>query len=102
MVGRPGQPGAGLTKSGLDALADSVVELGVAGTLTEALQAVADAVRRAAGADAVVARATDESGRDLNAFGVATRSPALSAELEGSRMPLADVPAAEESDRERL
>ncbi len=102
MVGRPGQPGAGLTKSGLDALADSVVALGVAGTLTEALQAVADAVRRAAGADAVVARATDESGRDLNAVGVATRSPALSAELEGSRLPLADVPAAEESNRERL
>src|SRR5207247_4266684 len=33
---------------------------------------------------------------------VATRSPALSAELEGSRLPLADVPEAEESDRERL
>jgi serine phosphatase RsbU (regulator of sigma subunit) len=102
MVRRPGQPGVGLTKSGLDALADSAAALGVAGTLTEALQAVADAVRRAVGADAVVARATDESGRDLNAIGVATRSSALSAELEGSRLPLADVPAAEESDPERL
>jgi serine phosphatase RsbU (regulator of sigma subunit) len=102
MVGRPGQPGVGLASSGLDALADSGVALGLAGTLTEALQEVADAVRRAVGADAVVARATDDSGRDLNAFGVATQSPALSAELEGSRLPLADVPAAEESDRERL
>jgi serine phosphatase RsbU (regulator of sigma subunit) len=102
MAGREGQPAIGLTKSGLDALADSGVALGLAGTLTEALQAVADAVRRAAGADAVVARATDESGRDLNALGVATRSPALSAELEGSRLPVADVPPAEESDRERL
>jgi serine phosphatase RsbU (regulator of sigma subunit) len=87
---------------GLDALADSGVGLGLAGTLTEALQAIADAVRRAAGADAVVARAADEPARALNAVGVATRSPALSAELEGSRLPLADVPEAEESDRERL
>ncbi len=87
---------------GLDALADSGVGLGLAGTLTEALQAIADAVRRAAGADAVVARAADESGRALNAVGVATRSPALSAELEGSRLPLADVPEAEESHRDRL
>ena len=102
MAGRPGQPGVGRSKSGIDALADSGVALGLAGTLTEALQAVAEAVRRAAGADAVVARAMDESGRDLNALGVATRSPALTAELEGSRLPLADVPATEESDRERL
>jgi serine phosphatase RsbU (regulator of sigma subunit) len=87
---------------GLDALAESSVGLGLAGTLTEALQAIADAVRRAAGADAVVARAADESGGTLNALGVATRSPALSAELEGSRLPLADAPEAEESDRERL
>jgi len=87
---------------GLDALAESGVGLGLAGTLTEALQGIADAVRRAAGADAVVARAADESGRALNAFGVATRSPALSAELEGSRLPLADVPEAEESHRDRL
>jgi serine phosphatase RsbU (regulator of sigma subunit) len=87
---------------GLDALAESSVGLGLAGTLTEALQAIADAVRRAAGADAVVARAADESGGTLNALGVATRSPALSAELEGSRLPLADAPEAEESNRERL
>jgi serine phosphatase RsbU (regulator of sigma subunit) len=102
MVGRPDQPGAGLMERGLDALADSGVGLGRAGTLTEALQAIADAVRRAAGADAVVARAADESGGSLNALGVATRSPSLSAELEGSRLPLADAPEAEESSRERL
>jgi serine phosphatase RsbU (regulator of sigma subunit) len=101
MVERSGQPVERMER-GLDALANSGLGLALGGTLTEALQAVADAVRHATGADAVVARAAEDSSSALNAFGVATRSPAVSAELEGSRLPLADVPETEESERARL
>ena len=102
MVARPGQPGVELSPSGLDALADSGLALGLAASLPEALQVVAEGLFQAVGADAVVARVSDESNRRLDACAVATRSAAVAAELEGSRLPLEEVPEAEESDLERL
>jgi len=102
MVARPGQPGVELSESGLDVLAQSGVALGLAASLPEALQTVADATSRAVSADVVVARISDETSRTLNACAVATGSAAVAAELQGSRLPLDDVPEAEESDLVRL
>jgi serine phosphatase RsbU (regulator of sigma subunit) len=102
MVARPPQPGVELSPSGLEALAESGLALGLAGSLPEALQTVAEGLSQAVGADAVVARVSEESNRSLNACAVATRSAAVAAELEGSRLPLEEVPEAEESDLERL
>src|SRR6185312_16382200 len=50
----------------------------------------------------VVARVADEARRSLNACAVATSSAAVGAELEGSRLPLEDVPEYEVGDLERL
>jgi serine phosphatase RsbU (regulator of sigma subunit) len=102
MVARPGHRGAQLDESGLDALAEAGLALGLAASLTEALQIVAEAASRAVRADVVVARCLDDRRRWLNACAVASSSTAVAAELEGSRMPLEDVPEAEESDPERL
>jgi serine phosphatase RsbU (regulator of sigma subunit) len=102
MVARPANRGAELAESGLDALAQAGLALGSAGSLPEALQAVADAVARAMRAEVVVARVVDDSRRRLNACAVATSSAALAAELEGSRLPLEDLPEHEESDPDRL
>jgi serine phosphatase RsbU (regulator of sigma subunit) len=102
MVSRPGHRGTQLEESGLDALAEAGLELGLASNLSEALQTVADAASRAVGADVVVARCAENGGRHLNACAVATSSVAIAAELQGSRLPLEDVPEAEESDPDRL
>ena len=102
MVSRPGHPGVELSGSGLDALAESGLALGLAASVSEALQTIAEALARAVEADAVVARVSDEAGERLNACATATGSAAVAAELEGSRLPLDEVPEAEESHLERL
>jgi serine phosphatase RsbU (regulator of sigma subunit) len=94
--------GAELDESGLDALAEAGVALGLATSLSEALQTVAEAAARAVRAEVVVARAADETGRRLDARAIVASSAAVAAELEGSRLPLDDVPEAEESDLSRL
>jgi serine phosphatase RsbU (regulator of sigma subunit) len=94
--------GAELDESGLDALAEAGLALGLAASLAEALQTVAEATARAVGADVVVARAANDTDRRLDACAVVATSAAVAAELEGSRLPLDDVPEAEESDLERL
>ena len=95
MAVRPEQRGVGLAEGGLDALANAALELGLAGSLVEAMQIVADAAARATGAEVVVARVADAARRSLKACAVATGSAAVGAELEGSRLPLEDVPAHE-------
>ena len=95
MAVRPEQRGAGLEEGGLDALANAALELGLAGSLVEAMQIVADAAARATGAEVVVARVADAARRSLKAWAVATGSAAVGAELEGSRLPLDEVPAHE-------
>jgi serine phosphatase RsbU (regulator of sigma subunit) len=102
MIARPGHPGSELSESGLDALADSGLALGLASSLAEALQSVGDAAARAVGADVVIARVADEAHLTLNACAVATASAAIAAELEGSRLALTEVPESEEWELQRL
>jgi serine phosphatase RsbU (regulator of sigma subunit) len=86
----------------LDALAAAGLALGSAANLVEALQIVAGAAARAARADVVVARVADDSGARLAAVAVAADSPALEAELAGTRIPLDGVPEHEQSELARL
>jgi serine phosphatase RsbU (regulator of sigma subunit) len=91
-----------LAEGGLDALARSGVELGQASNLSEAMRIVADATRQATRAEVVVLRVPDDPGDFLKTSAVATSSAAVAAELEGSRLPLAAVPAHEVAGQESL
>jgi serine phosphatase RsbU (regulator of sigma subunit) len=102
MAVRPENRGAGLAEGGLEALAQAGLALGLAGNLSEAMQTVAEAAARAVGADVVVVRVADDARVSLSACAVATSSAAVGAELEGSRLPLADVPDFEVSEAEHL
>jgi serine phosphatase RsbU (regulator of sigma subunit) len=102
MAVRPENRGAGLAEGGLDALAEAGVALGLAESLAEAMQTVAEAAARAAGAEVVVVRIVDDARTSLKACAVSTSSAAVGAELEGSGLPLADVPEHEVSDAEHL
>jgi serine phosphatase RsbU (regulator of sigma subunit) len=102
MAVRPEHRGVGLAEGRFEALAQAGLALGLAGSLSEALQTVAEAAARAAGAEVVVVRVADDARVSLNACAVATSSAAVGAELEGSRLPLIDVPEYEVSDAERL
>jgi serine phosphatase RsbU (regulator of sigma subunit) len=102
MAARPEKRGVGLAEGGLDALAEAGLALGLAGSLAEALQTVAEAAARAVGAEVVVVRVADEARTSLNACAVATSSAAVGAELEGSRLPFTEVPEHEVSNPERL
>jgi serine phosphatase RsbU (regulator of sigma subunit) len=102
MAVRPEQRGAGFAEGGLDALAEAGLALGLVGSLSEAMQIVAEAAGRAACAEVVVVRVADEARRSLNACAVATSSAAVGAELEGSRVPLEEVPEFEVGDLKRL
>ena len=102
MAVRPEQREVGSVERGLDALAESGLALGLAGSLSEAMQIVAQAAARAARAEVVVVRVADGARTSLNACAVATGSAAVGAELEGSRLPLGDVPDQEVSDSEHL
>jgi len=102
MAVRPENRGAELTEDGLDALAQAALALGDARTLSDALEILAEATGRATGAEIVIVRVADEARRSLVTCAVVTDSAAVAAELEGSRLPLEDVPALEESAPERL
>jgi serine phosphatase RsbU (regulator of sigma subunit) len=102
MAVRPEHRGVGLAEGRFEALAQAGLALGLAGSLSEAMQTVAEAAARAAGAEVVVVRVADDARVSLNACAVATSSAAVGAELEGSRLPLIDVPEYEVSDAERL
>jgi serine phosphatase RsbU (regulator of sigma subunit) len=66
------------------------------------MQTLAEAAGHATGAEIVIVRVADEARRSLVTCAVVTTSAAVAAELEGSRLPLEDVPALEESEPERL
>jgi serine phosphatase RsbU (regulator of sigma subunit) len=102
MAARPDHRGTGLAESGLDALADAGLALGLAGNLQEAVGTIAAGVLRALESTLVVIRVLDETNGSLRAGAVATASAAVAAELEGSRLSLEEVPEHEESDAERL
>ena len=56
----------------------------------------------AVGADVAVLRVVEPDGRGAIVRGLAGSSPALVAELEGSRVPLGDLPTAERDERTGL
>ena len=84
----------------LDALAAAGLALASAGTLADALQIVADGAARAVATEVVIARA-DVDGR-ATAFGVATASEALAAELGRTGFAVGELPQHEESDLQRI
>ena len=86
----------------LEALAEAGAGLASAASLADAFGAIAETVARAAAAEVVVARVLDDDGRHLIACAVASHSTAVAAELEGTRVPLADVAAEEVDDLEAL
>jgi serine phosphatase RsbU (regulator of sigma subunit) len=86
----------------LEALAAAGLALASASTLGEALRIVTDGAARAVRADVVAARVADRGGDTAEAVAVATHSEALTAELSGSRVLLAELPQHEETDPERM
>src|ERR671925_281528 len=75
----------GASGSALDAVAEASRALTTEGTLHEALASIAAAAASATGAEVVVARVLDADARQLKAHAVWAVSPAVAAELEGSR-----------------
>jgi serine phosphatase RsbU (regulator of sigma subunit) len=93
---------AGVSRSALDAVAEASRALTTGTTLHEALTAIAAAAASATGAELVVARVLDADTRQLKAHAVSSGSPAVAAELEGSRFPADELPAAEVDEMAQL
>src|ERR671922_942976 len=85
----------GVSGSALDAVAEASRPLTTGGTLHEALASIAAAAASATGAEVVVARVLDPGARQLKAHAVWAVSPAVSAELEGSRFAAEELPPGE-------
>jgi serine phosphatase RsbU (regulator of sigma subunit) len=75
----------------LEAFAASARRLVEEGRLSSSLGDLVRAVASATGASLVIARTPAPGGRDLVARAVYADSPALAAELQGSRLPMAEV-----------
>src|SRR4051794_35591711 len=101
MAVRPEQTAHGAAES-LQALADAGSGVGSAPTLAAAMETLAGALARATGAEVVVARVVDGGGEQLTACAVASTSAAVAAELEGSRFPVQDLPAEEQTDLDAM
>ena len=63
-------------------------------SLPAALRSIAAAAARATGAELVIARVVDQTDGQLHALAVWSSSTALAAEIEGSRYPVGELPAA--------
>jgi len=81
----------------VEALAAAAARLLEEGTTDLALVALVEAVALATGADLAIIRTASPPGGELVARAVHAGSPALAAELEGTRLPSTDIPG-EESD----
>src|SRR5919108_1061757 len=92
----------GASGSALDAVAEASRALTTGGTLREALASIAAAAASATGAEVVVARVLAADARQLKAHAVWAVSPAVAAELEGSRFAAKELPAAEVDEVARL
>jgi serine phosphatase RsbU (regulator of sigma subunit) len=92
----------GVSGAALDAVAAASRALTEGRTLREALAAIAESAASATGSEVVVARVLDAEAGQLKARAVWAVSPAVAAELEGSRFPAEDLPRAEEDDVARL
>jgi serine phosphatase RsbU (regulator of sigma subunit) len=86
----------------LRALADAGGNLGEAASATELLGTIASGLREGLAADVVIARALDPADGRLVALAVAARSPALRAELAGSRYDLDELPPTETAELAEL
>ena len=75
----------------LELLAEAGVTATTSLTLREGLTAIAEAVARAASADVVVIRLLDADESCVTACAVASDSPAIAAELEGTRFPASSL-----------
>jgi serine phosphatase RsbU (regulator of sigma subunit) len=84
----------------LAALARAVTVAAGSASAAEALQALAGAARVVSGADVALVRALDDGGERLEAVAVAAPRT-LAAELEGTVLPVAELPAAPLEDLER-
>jgi serine phosphatase RsbU (regulator of sigma subunit) len=81
-------PGQGVSAAALQSLVEAGQELAHAEDLDAALGALAAAAASGTGATIAVVRVADRAGAELHTRGVWAASPALRAELEGSRLPL--------------
>jgi serine phosphatase RsbU (regulator of sigma subunit) len=86
----------------IEAFAEAASAVGAAPTLVGAMEALASAAAHAAGAEVAVVRVVDAAGAQLSACAVASASAAVAAELEGSRFAVAELPAEEERDLDRM
>ena len=84
--------------SALDAVAEASRALSAGGTLHEALAAIAGAAASATGAEVAVARVLDPEAGQLKAHAVWAVSPAVAAELEGSRFAAEELAPGEVDD----
>src|SRR5919201_629943 len=93
MVARVQHGHSGAVRAGeaLAALADAGAAITSAASFGDALKTLADAVVTAVAADAAVVYADDPVEGCCVAVGVASASPALGAQLEGTRFPSADL-----------
>jgi serine phosphatase RsbU (regulator of sigma subunit) len=97
-----GANGAGGDEGALAALAEASRAVVESPTVAVALDAVVAAAARATGADVALARALDSDGLSASVRAVHGPSAALAAELEGSRLAAADLPADERDETGQL
>jgi serine phosphatase RsbU (regulator of sigma subunit) len=97
-----GAPEVGVSRAALDAVAAASRALTQSRTLHEALAAIAEAAASATNAEVVVARVLDVEEGQLKARAVWASSPAVAAELEGSRFPAEELPVVEGDDVTQL
>src|SRR6266545_2242750 len=86
-----------LEPEAVEALAAAAEKLLEEGATDQALTALVEAVAIATGADVAIVRTASSPGGELVARAVEAASPALAADVEGTRLPATDVPG-EESD----
>ena len=92
----------GVSGAALDAVASASRALTEGRTLREALATIAEAAASATESELVVARVLDPEVGQLKARAVWAVSPAVAAELEGSRFSAEELPHNEEDDVARL
>ncbi len=94
--------GQDVSQAALKSLAAAGQDLADAEDLDAALGVLAEAAASGVGATLAVIRVAERGGEDLLARGVGAASPALRAELEGSRMPAAAIGPKELTERDDL
>jgi serine phosphatase RsbU (regulator of sigma subunit) len=92
---------AGASPTAIDALAEALIGLAV-GTSPGDLSALVQAVAAAVGADLALVRVVEPGGHTAVVRALTAGSPALLAELEGARVPAADLPGSEGDERDSL